>query len=229
MKPKEPASQSSRSVSHGTSPAVYNSPACYLGEIGEDEPASARWDDVKTWRKAQRERLIARRLALAAEQRRERCEAVIERLSGAAEIKRTSLFGIYWPIRGEIDLRDFARRHVEAGGSIALPVIVRKSAPVEFWRWQPGARTRPGTWGIPVPTERQVVNPEVLIVPLVGFDAQRFRLGYGAGYYDRSLAAAQSRPLAIGVGFADAQLPTIHPQSHDIPMDVILTDRFRLP
>ena len=82
-----------------------------------------------------------------------------------------------------------------------------------------------GFWNIPVPAERRVVKPDVLVIPLVGYDAAGFRLGYGGGYYDRTLAALVPRPFCIGVGFDDAQLETIHPQPHDIPMNLIVTER----
>jgi 5-formyltetrahydrofolate cyclo-ligase len=73
-----------------------------------------------------------------------------------------------------------------------------------------------------------VVQPQTLIVPLVGFDRARYRLGYGGGYYDRTLAAANPRPRTIGIAHSDAELPTIHPQPHDIPMDVIVTESYVL-
>jgi 5,10-methenyltetrahydrofolate synthetase len=135
------------------------------------------------------------------------------------------VLGIYWPIRGELDLRDYARRHVETGGTAVLPVVVAKGSPVEFWQWQPGASLRRGFWNIPVPVERRVAVPDVLLIPLVGYDAAGYRLGYGGGYYDRTLAALTPRPLCIGVGYDDSALATIHPQPHDIPMDWIVTER----
>ena len=81
-----------------------------------------------------------------------------------------------------------------------------------------------GLWDIPVPAERDPVMPAAAIVPLVGFDPQRYRLGYGGGYYDRTLAAASPRPWCVGIGFSATRLPSIHPQPHDIPMDLIVTD-----
>ena len=110
--------------------------------------------------------------------------------------------------------------------AVGLPVVVQDAAPVEFWRWRQGVALKRGHWNIPVPPERDVVTPDVLVVPLVGFDSGRYRLGYGGGFYDRTLAAATPRPHTIGIAFTDAELPTIYPQPHDIPMDVIATDQF---
>ena len=132
--------------------------------------------------------------------------------------------GVYWPIQGEMNFIPLAHTVLDAGGSVGLPVVVKKSAPVEFWRWRRGERLVRGEWDIPVPKHRDVIDPELLIVPLVGFDAAGYRLGYGAGFYDRTLAAANPRPRTIAVGFSTAQLDTIHPQPHDIPMDVIVTE-----
>jgi 5-formyltetrahydrofolate cyclo-ligase len=94
-----------------------------------------------------------------------------------------------------------------------------------FREWTPGAPMAPGIWNIPVPAEGETLSPTVLLAPLVGFDGCGYRLGYGGGYYDRTLAAAMPRPLAIGVGFEASRLETIHPQPHDIPMDLIVTEQ----
>jgi 5-formyltetrahydrofolate cyclo-ligase len=82
-----------------------------------------------------------------------------------------------------------------------------------------------GLWDIPIPAERDPVVPDALIIPLVGFDGAGYRLGYGGGYYDRTLAAAPRRPFCIGLGYDEMRLATIYPQPHDIPMDVIVTDQ----
>ena len=104
-----------------------------------------------------------------------------------------------------------------------------KHAPVEFWKWRPGMPTTRGVLDIPIPRERNPLVPDVLVIPLIGFDRARFRLGYGGGYYDRTLAAITPRPLAIGIASAEAQLEhDLYPQPHDIPMDVIITEQFML-
>jgi len=143
------------------------------------------------------------------------------------DLGRFGTLGVYWPVRGEIDVRDLAVEHLESGGRVALPVVVTKSAPVEFWSWRPEMPMTRGIWNIPIPEQREVLSPDALIVPLVGFDPQRFRLGYGGGYYDRTIAAASRRPCCIGLGYEEARLESIFPQPHDIPMDIIVTDGAR--
>jgi 5-formyltetrahydrofolate cyclo-ligase len=91
----------------------------------------------------------------------------------------------------------------------------------------PGGRARTcqwGVWDIPIPEKREIVMPAMILVPLVGFDCASYRLGYGGGYFDRTLAALRPRPFAIGVGFAFQQLETIYPQPFDMPVDLIVTE-----
>jgi 5-formyltetrahydrofolate cyclo-ligase len=185
----------------------------------------AGWDEIRAWRKQTRETLIAQRLAVATHVRLARGQTAKQRLLEAVDFSAHPTLGIYWPMRGEMDVRDIARKHIETGGVVGLPVVVERSAPVEFWKWQPGMKMRRGIWDIPIPAEREVLNPDVLVIPLVGFDAQGYRLGYGGGYYDRTIAAAPRRPFCVGLGFSEAHLPTIFPQPHDMPMDLIVTDR----
>jgi len=122
-------------------------------------------------------------------------------------------------------VQGIAKQFLASGGQVALPVVVQRSAPVEFWRWHPGMLMQTGIWNIPIPKERDVLMPDAVIVPLVGFDGSRYRLGYGGGYFDRTLAAAVPRPYAIGLDYADSVLQTIYPQPHDIPMNLIVTDQ----
>ncbi|MDF1586141.1 5-formyltetrahydrofolate cyclo-ligase [Marinimicrococcus flavescens] len=184
------------------------------------EPA----EGVVQWRRERRRELIAKRQGLSATER-QRCQRRIEELIGTQFPGLAgALLGFYWPFRGEIGVHGLVRGLIGQGARAALPVVVEKKRPLEFWAWHPGAALARGIWDIPVPAERRPVQPSVLLVPLVGFDARGYRLGHGGGYYDRTLAAMAPRPFTIGVGHELARLPTIHPQPHDIPMDAIVTE-----
>jgi 5-formyltetrahydrofolate cyclo-ligase len=116
------------------------------------------------------------------------------------------------------------RRLCADGVACALPVVVGKGRPMIFRAWSLGTKMAARVWDIPVPAEGVPVSPDLLLVPFVGFDRRRYRLGYGGGFYDRTLAAADPRPRTIGIGFASCEVPTIHPQPHDIPLDTIVTE-----
>lgn len=131
----------------------------------------------------------------------------------------------YSMIQGEVDLSASMRRAVAAGATAALPVVVAKDQPLVFRAWTPATRMEPGVWGIPVPSDGPEVDPDLLFIPVVGFDDADFRLGNGGGFYDRTLAVRSPRPRAIGIGFECLRLPTIGPQAHDLPMDLVVTER----
>jgi 5-formyltetrahydrofolate cyclo-ligase len=183
------------------------------------------WEQVRSWRRDQRSFLIAQRLAMSREDRVRWSAEITTIILRELDKKPPALLGIYWPFKGEYDPREIARLLDAQGAGLALPVVVQRKAPLIFRAWHPEARLVSGVWGIPVPADGEPVRPDVLLVPLVGYDQQAYRLGYGGGFYDRTLATMSPRPLTIGVGFALASLVTIYPQPHDIPMDVIITDQ----
>lgn len=183
------------------------------------------WESVREWRITTRPLLIRARIGIG-KAVRNRClqeihSSVIEILTGSPP----GVIGFYWPIKGEFDLRGLIKEFTDSAWSAALPVVVEKGAPLEFCRWEPEMKLVPGVWNIPVPQERHVVIPNVLLVPLVGFDKENYRLGYGGGYYDRTLASPDNRPLTIGIGLENCRLETIYPQRHDIAMDRIVAVR----
>jgi 5-formyltetrahydrofolate cyclo-ligase len=205
-----------------------SSPPCLMHEFADEllpRPAKPDASAVQAFRRAKRIELLERRSKLGLHERERHAESLTARLLAAFDLPAYAVLGFYWPIRGELDLRGVAHRHVDAGGIAALPAVVEKNAPVEFWQWKPGDPMRRGFWNIPVPAERRVVTPNALLIPLVGYDAAGYRLGYGGGYYDRTLAAAAPLPLCIGVGYDDAEVATIEPQPHDVPMHAIVTER----
>ncbi len=209
-------------------PASYASPPCLMHEI---DPAYAglgtdtrTWLDVNRWRKATREDLIAKRLALAADTRAALGRAIMGHARAEIGDLRGRTVSLYWPFRGEPDPRELAREIVGDGGHCALPVVVAKGQPLAFHRWTPGDALARGVWNIPVPAAAEDCSPDIVLAPVVGFDARCFRLGYGGGYFDRTLAAMASRPLVIGVGYELARLTSIFPQPHDIAPAMIATE-----
>ena len=207
---------------------TYASPPCFMHELEEgaaggpvDPQARA---DVLRWRNAERERLIAARLAVSADERAAMARRIADGLDAAIGDVSSRLISLYWPFRGEPDLRPWMTTIIDRGGRVALPVVVEKGQPLIFRAWRPGDRLEKGVWNIPVPAEGPEVLPDVVIAPLVGFDRQHYRLGYGGGFFDRTLAAMPVKPLAIGVGYRLSAIPTIYPQPHDIPMNVIVTE-----
>jgi 5-formyltetrahydrofolate cyclo-ligase len=178
---------------------------------------------VKLWRRGERARLIALRQELPAAERH-RCSERIDAELRVLLAERPGVLGVYWPFRAEFDPRPLIDWAIAGGRAIALPVVVDKEGPLEYRAWRPGEPLVDGVWNIPVPRERAVVIPTVVLAPLVGFDPACYRLGYGGGYFDRTLAALVPRPLAIGIGFATQLLETIHPQPFDVPMDLIVTE-----
>jgi 5,10-methenyltetrahydrofolate synthetase len=206
-------------------PRSYSSPACFMHELDERTGEMKTWNEIRPWRKQTREALISGRLALGVSKLQAKGAEAKQKLLAAVDLRKYPTLGLYWSMRGEIDVRDIARQHIEAGGTVGLPVVVEKAAPVEFWLWRPGMGMKRGVWNIPIPVKREVVTPDALIVPLVGFDEERYRLGYGGGYYDRTIASMARRPFCVGLGYAEGKLPTIYPQPHDIPMNLIVTDQ----
>jgi len=181
--------------------------------------------NVQTWRKAERARLIALREAAGAatlDSWRRSIDAHLER--GFPGLARSHL-AFCWPIRNEYDARHLARRLREAGAVTALPVVVAPRSPLAFREWHPGVELAKGPLGIPYPVGSPQVAPRAVLLPMNGWDAQGYRLGYGGGFFDRTLAALQEKPLVIGVAYEQARLETIHAQSWDVPMDYVVTER----
>lgn len=180
--------------------------------------------NILQWRRDQRAGLLARRMAVPAQQRRQWNGAITRLLLDGFPALRSMVVGAYWPFKGEFDPR-FALKHWrDAGATTALPVVLQKSAPLEFRAWWPGTPTTQGIYDLPIPDGTEVLRPDALLIPPVGFDEQGYRLGYGGGYFDRTLAALSPRPLTIGAGFELCRMPTIHPQTYDIAMDFIVTE-----
>ena len=176
------------------------------------------------WRRSQRRWLIAARLAMSEEARAAASRSIEAALNQRFPPGSISLVGGYWPIQGEFDPLPYLRSVLAAGAAAALPAAARPGEPLEYRPWTPRTRMAAGRWNIRHPAEGDAVTPAALLVPLVGFDAAGHRLGYGGGFFDRTLAALTPRPLAIGLAFEAQRIDDLGPRPHDEPMDVIVTE-----
>ena len=181
--------------------------------------------EVRRWRKAERERLIAARERLDAgtlEAWRRRIDAHLARsFPGLA----AATIAFCWPMRGEYDARDLVQTLRDRGAIAALPVVVGPEQPLDFREWHPGMALATGLLGIPYPATSPSVAPAVALIPVNGWDPAGHRLGYGGGFFDRTLVGRPKRPVAIGVGYEMARIETIRPQAWDVPMDWVVTER----
>lgn len=182
------------------------------------------WEFVKSWRKSRRAELIGRRESTGETERHAWNECITRYLLSGFDVPRETIVGCCWPYKGEFDARFAVRTWRERGATAALPEVVNNQSPLQFRKWWPGAPMKPGVYDIPVPEGTEVVTPDVAIVPMNAFDAKGFRLGYGGGFFDSTLAACEGRMIAIGVSYEMLRLATIHPQPHDIPMDIVVTE-----
>jgi 5-formyltetrahydrofolate cyclo-ligase len=181
--------------------------------------------ETRAWRRATRARLIAERMVMADDAYARACAAIAEALWGRFAASDLGLVGGYWPIRREVDCLPLLRRLIDAGGRVALPAVVGSRRPLEFRPWTPDTPMAQGRFEIPHPAEGPAVRPAAILVPLVGFDDAGHRLGYGGGYYDRTLAAlAGDRLLTVGLGFELGRLASTRPGPHDQALDLIITE-----
>lgn len=180
--------------------------------------------DLKQWREARRASLLARRQASPPAERAAWNDAIIGLLANGFPLLRGMVVGFCWPYKGEVDPRPLIHQLREQGSRVALPAVIAKGRPLEFREWWPGAPMKAGALGIPMPEGTPVLVPDAVFVPAVGFSEQGWRLGYGGGYFDRTLAALSPQPLKICLAHELARIPTIHAQPHDVPMDFVVTE-----
>lgn len=186
-------------------------------------------EDNTAWRRALRRDMVARRAALSDAGHEALSARIVDHLLTALPLPRIVAF--CWPIKHEPDVRAAIPRWAAQGVSAALPVVVREGAPLAFRLWTSDTPLAADRYGIPTPTVGEFVQPDMLLLPLNGFDSDGYRMGYGGGYFDRTLVALSPRPLAVGVGFEINRLPTIRPEAHDQRLDWLVTEAgaVRLP
>jgi len=183
-----------------------------------------RAESKKDWRA----RLLGARLEAASDAARN--AALEARLAALVARIAPRSIGFYWPLRGEFDARAWIAGWLagDASRQAALPAIAERHTPLAFRVWTPDTPMREGHHGIPEPASQERAVPDLLLVPCVGFDADGYRLGYGGGYYDRTLAAwpGDALPVTVGVAYEACRIDDGVPEreAHDLPLDVVVTD-----
>ena len=186
------------------------------------DPADA--DTLRAFRAGLRSRLVAAREALPGALRARLSQDMERHLGALVDALSPSVLAFCWPFRGEFDARPLVAARLAGGLRACLPVVVDNGLPLEFREWTPESEMVEDRYGIHIPARGETLQPDAILMPLNAFDECGFRLGYGGGYFDRSLAALFPRPRAVGVGFELARVATIRPQPYDLPMDFIVTE-----
>jgi 5,10-methenyltetrahydrofolate synthetase len=181
-------------------------------------------------KKALRNRLLHERLHL--NDRLARSAALRETLRVWLLGRTDTVIGAYWPIKGEFDPLPALHRWKEDGElldaprrrRIGLPVVNKLHKTLTFHAWYPGCPMEEDAYGIPKPKDTELLAPTLLLVPCVGYGPGGYRLGYGGGFYDRTLAALKPRPYAVGLGYTQGFVENFVPDAHDQPLDAMLND-----
>ena len=179
---------------------------------------------LKAWRSGLRVELVARRMATSKEDRLRWGRAIDRHVDAVTPDVAQRVIGLCWPYKCEHDSRGSVLRMLARGARAAMPVVVGPKMPLAFREWHATVEMADGAYGIPEPAGSAEITPDVVLLPANGFDEEGFRLGYGGGFFDRTMAVLEPRPLVIGIAYEIARLATIHPQPHDIPLDFVVTE-----
>jgi 5-formyltetrahydrofolate cyclo-ligase len=174
-----------------------------------------------------RREAIAKRDGLSADFRAEAAQAIAAR-AFPVEVKPGTIVSGYSPMKSELNPVPLMRKLADAGASLALPVVQGRGLPLVMRAWQFGAPLKAGVWGIREPTaEAPAVDPDILLVPLLAFDRSGHRIGYGAGYYDLTVAALRARKaiVAVGLAYAAQEIAAVPATPRDARLDLVLTER----
>lgn len=167
-----------------------------------------------------------RRAALFPSQRADASAAAVDNFFRDITLEPSQMVAAFWPIRDEIDIKAVLTRLMDSGQPVCLPVVLGEGQPLELRRWAEGTPLYPSGFGTLAPDElAPLAEPDVILMPLLGFDKHGTRLGYGGGYYDRTLERLKKRPRLIGFAFGVQQFPLIPREAHDVPVDAVVTEK----
>lgn len=183
-------------------------------------------DDIEEAKAALRKKAHAQRAAILYGPRTDASVAATAHFSRELAPAANEMVAAYWPIRDELDIKPILTSLMDSGQPVCLPVVLGDGQPLELRRWEPGTALYPSGFGTLAPDDlAPVVAPDVILVPLLGFDRHGTRLGYGGGYYDRTLARLAKRPRLIGFAFACQEFEYIPRRVHDVPLDAVVTEK----
>lgn len=166
-----------------------------------------------------------KRAAIYSNLRTDAARAAAEHFLAGVALAPGEVVAVYWPIRDELDCKPVLTRLVDAGQPVCLPVVLGDGLPLELRLWEEGTPLFPSGFGTLAPAETApIVEPDVIVMPLLGFDKHGTRLGYGGGYYDRTLAMLNKTPRLIGYAFASQELDHVPRDRHDVPLDAVVTE-----
>lgn len=181
--------------------------------------------EIEAIKAEQRAAAHKRRGQMHAQERAEASLAATRHFFDAEVLEGKEVVAGYWPIRDELDIRPIIIRLMDAGQAVCLPVVLGDEAPLELRLWQPSAPLYPAGFGTLAPEDGAPLSvPDIILMPLLGFDRSGTRLGYGGGYYDRTLATLDRRPRLVGFAFSCQQFEEIPREPHDVPLDMIVTE-----
>lgn len=198
--------------------------------VALESNAESRAESQQAYRWALRRTLLERRMALSPDDYARLSAMLLAHLRAGFPQLAGMRVGFCWPIHKEPDLRPLLAAwsaQGEPGFCALLPVVVEKNAPLSFRAWSPETLLVDDCYGIPTPAVGEFLLPEALLLPVNAFDSAAYRLGYGGGYFDRTLVALSAqgvRPLTIGLGFELARVDSIRPEPHDLPLDAVVTE-----
>jgi 5-formyltetrahydrofolate cyclo-ligase len=179
-------------------------------------------DDAKAGLRAAAHR---KRAAIHSGARTEAAKAAAAHFFDGVVLRPNDVVALYWPIRDELDCKPVLTRLMDAGQPVCLPVVIGDGMPLELRLWQDGAPLYPSGFGTLAPAEdAPLAEPDVIVMPLLGFDRLGTRLGYGGGYYDRTLEILGKAPRLIGYAFADQEMDLVPREPHDVPLDAVVTE-----
>ena len=174
---------------------------------------------------ALRIRARAARASLDHGERADAAQAAARHFFDSIALQAGDVVAAYWRIRDELDCQPILVKLMDSNQTVVLPVVLGPEQPLDLRIWEQGASLYESGFGTLAPSElAPKAEPDVVIMPLLGFDARGTRLGYGGGYYDRTLAAMAKKPRLVGLAFAAQELDRIPREAHDVPLDAIVTE-----